>query len=116
MGDELHETHDEIRDDEEALSPANIIDRVQFGRRLRAARIMHGFDRMSDFAALLRSRYGVDVSDRTVYAIERGEQMAHMDFFLAACHLLQCPFEYFAPTFRHDVSEGLAELQTKARP
>lgn len=102
-------------DDEDALAPQNIVDKVQFGRRLRAARIMHGYDRMTDFAAIIRSRYGVDVSDRTVYAIERGEQLAHMDFFLAACHLLQTPFDYFAPVLRQDVGRDLAEYQDKAR-
>lgn len=60
---------------EDYLSPHNIIDKVVFGRRLRALRVLEGYDRATDFVNLLRSRYGVDVSDRTVYAIERGEQM-----------------------------------------
>lgn len=87
------------------LAPHNIIDRVVFGRRLRAQRVLQGYDRVGQLTHVLRSRYGVDVSDRTIYAIERGEQMPHADFMVAVIVALDCPLEYFAPAFRADVQE-----------
>lgn len=105
MGNGNHE-----HDDEEALQPQNILDLVTFGRRLRAVRILHGYDRMSDFASVLRARYGVELSDRTVYAIERGEQMPHLDFFFAVLALLQPSPGYFDPAIRHDVAEAIQRV------
>lgn len=93
--------------DEEALLPQSIVDLVIFGRRLRALRVLNGFDRVSDFANILRGRYGVDVSDRTVYAIERGEQMPHLDFVIASVAILEAPHDYFLPAYRTDVAEML---------
>ena len=103
----------EIGDAEEEgiLSPHNVIDKVAFGRRLRAARIINGYDRVGDFTTILRSKYGVDVSDRTVYAIERGEQMPHLDFFVASLALLNPDTGYFFPAIRGDVVEGLKKAQ-----
>lgn len=93
------------------LAPHNVIDKVQFGRRLRAARILQGFDRVTDFTNLLRSRYGIDITDRSVYAIERGEQMPHLDFFVAALALLAPDQGYFFPAIRGDVVEALKKAQ-----
>lgn len=95
--------HDEPAEDQ--LLPANIIDLVTFGRRLRAARIIAGYDRVSDLTAILRCKYGVDVSDRTVYAIERGEQMPHLDFTLATVCILRPPGDHFLPAYRSDVAD-----------
>lgn len=101
----------EIHDGEETdLMPANIIDRVVFGRRLRALRVMNGYDRVTDFTAALRRKYGVDVSDRTVYAIERGEQMPHLDFFIATLACLKPEPNYFSAAIRHDVVAKIQEL------
>lgn len=94
---------------EQDLAPLNIVDKVVFGRRLRARRIIEGFDRVGQLTHVLRSRYGVDVSDRTIYAIERGEQMPHLDFVLGVVAALKCPQDYFAPAIRHDVWEALVE-------
>lgn len=105
MGDEDKPEEMNHDNDEQPLSPSNIVDKVVFGRRLRALRVMQGYDRVSDFSQAIRARYGVDVSDRTVYAIERGEQMAHIDFFLAAQHLLDAAPDWFAPAVRYDVIE-----------
>lgn len=91
----------------EGLSPHNVVDKVAFGRRLRALRILRGYDRVTDFVQILRSQYGVDVSDRTVYAIERGEQMAHLDLVVASAALLTAPKDYFAPAIRSDVIQAL---------
>lgn len=91
--------------EEQALLPQNIVDMVAFGRRLRAQRVLNGYDRAADFVQTMRSRYGVDISERTLYAFERGEQMPHVDFFFAMVACLEVPFDYFAPAFRHDVME-----------
>lgn len=95
------ETDDAER--EHDLAPNNIVDKVVFGRRLRAQRVLQGYDRVGQLTHVLRSRYGIDVSDRTIYAIERGEQMPHLDFVLAAMDALEMNFVYLAPSVRHDV-------------
>lgn len=45
------DNHEQNHDDEHALEPQSILDKVIFGRRLRAARIMAGYDRADEFAA-----------------------------------------------------------------
>lgn len=108
MEDELEDTEAivETTDGGEVdLSPHNILDRVVFGRRLRAARVISGFDRVGQLTHVLRSKYGIDISDRSIYAIERGEQMPHLDFFLAVCVALDVPPTYFGPATRQDVHE-----------
>lgn len=103
MSDE-HRTTDVVDEDElNGLAPHRIVDLHLFGRRLRACRIMQGYDRASDFVAVLRSRFGIDVSDRTVYAIERGEQMPGFDFAVACFVLLDPSPGFFAPALRDDV-------------
>lgn len=111
MGNNVVNTDAEVESSDEGveqdLAPQNIFDRVVFGRRLRAQRIIMGFDRVQQLTHVLRSRYGIDVSDRTIYAIERGEQMPHVDFVLAVVAALHCPLHYFAPAIRHDVWEAM---------
>jgi len=106
----IGETEDEEDGRERDLSPNNIIDVVVFGRRLRAQRVLEGFDRVGQLTHILRSRYGIDVSDRTIYAIERGEQMPHLDFVLAVVAALNCPLHYFKPAIRHDVWKAVVGL------
>ena len=108
-GDNIDPDLHEHEEGSESLSPHNIIDKVVFGRRLRAQRVLQGFDRVSDMVGILRSQYGVDVSDRTVYAIERGEQMPHLDFVLACVAILRPPLHYFAPAIRPDVIKALVD-------
>jgi transcriptional regulator with XRE-family HTH domain len=103
MGDEVHD--EEAFDDD--LGPQSVLDLATFGRRLRALRVLAGYDRASDFTAVLRSRYGVDVHDRTLYAIERGEQSPTMAFVLACVGALRPPLNWFAPAIRKDVLETL---------
>lgn len=104
VSEEIEEA--EIDDERERdLAPHNIVDTVQFGRRLRARRVLEGFDRVGQLTDILRSRFGIDVSDRTVYAIERGEQMPHWDFVLGVCAALNTEPQYFAPAVRRDVIE-----------
>ena len=58
---------------------------------------------------VLRREYGVDVSDRTLYAIERGEQMPRLDFVIAALAALDVDLAYFYPAVRSDVVSRLRE-------
>lgn len=110
FGPVTDEGWEDMHDENEALTPANIVDKVVFGRRLRALRIMSGYDRVTDFSSALRSRYGVDVSDRTVYAIERGEQMCHIDFKLAVMHLCEARWDWFHPAYRSDIAERVSQM------
>lgn len=103
MAEEVHE--EELLDD--GLGPNTVLDLAMFGRRLRALRVLQGFDRAADFTAVLRSRYGVDVQERTVYAIERGEQHPNLAFVLACVAILHPPLNWFAPAIRDDVYEAL---------
>lgn len=115
MYDGRHDPHDEegdsVYDTGELMMPQNIIDMVAFGRRLRALRILAGYDRATEFTAAMRSQYGVDLSDRTMYAIERGEQMPRLDFYFAAICELSAARDYFSPAIRFDVVEKLARRQ-----
>lgn len=105
--------HEQAEQLEEQLKPQNVIDLVVFGRRLRALRVIEGYDRVDELVTVLRSRYGVDVSARTVYAIERGEQMPHLDFFIACLAIFNQPYDYFWPAVRYEVIE---EIKSKAKP
>lgn len=91
------------------MRPRNIIDKVVFGRDLRALRGRRGFERATEFTAVLRSQYGVQVSDRTLYAVERGELMPRLDFFFAVVCALDAERDYFSPAIRADVTERLAQ-------
>lgn len=88
---------------ENGLAPHNVVDKVTLGRHIRALRILNGYDRVSDLVSVLRGKYGVDVSDRTVYAIERGEQMPHFDFIVALSCACETPTDYLRPAYRADV-------------
>jgi hypothetical protein len=54
---------------------AGIIDLITYGRLVRAARIIAGHDRVEDAAVAVHEHTSVEISARTLYAIERGEQM-----------------------------------------
>lgn len=95
-----------VKDEEQGdfLAPNNLVDTVILGRRIRALRILNGYDRATDLVAVLRSQYGVEMSERTLYAIERGEQMPHVDFMLAILiHFRESP-AYIQPAVRMDMA------------
>ena len=92
-------------------SPATIIDMAVFGRYLRSLRMRQGFETGRDFVDVLRREYGVDVSERTLYAIERGEQMPRLDFVIAALAALDTDLAYFYPAVRSDVVNRLRESE-----
>lgn len=80
-----------------------------FGRYLRNLRKREGFDDAETFIEALRERVGVIVTKRTVYAIERGEQMARLDFYLATLAILKPGKGYFYPAIRPDIVDLLRE-------
>ena len=90
-------------------SPANIIDMAVFGRYLRSLRMRQGFETGRAFVEVLRRDYGVDISERTLYAMERGEQMPRLDFVIAALAALDTDLAYFYPAIRSDVVGSLKE-------
>lgn len=95
--------------------PGGLMDPAIFGRRLRAARIMAGYDRVVDLVEALDRKTGVHVSERTAYAIERGEQLPSIDFLVAVILTLNIKggIEYFLPAMS---SEREAEYIRVTRP
>lgn len=67
---------------QERDTAAAILDAEQFGRLLRAARIVAGFDRVRDAAAAIRNTSGVAITERALYALERGEQRVTVEQLL----------------------------------
>jgi transcriptional regulator with XRE-family HTH domain len=100
---------------EDGPRPGGLMDPVVYGRRLRAARILAGYDRVVDLVEALDRKTGVRVSERTAYAIERGEQLPSIDFFMAVILTLhiQDGVEYFLPAM---TSEYVAEYMKVTRP
>jgi transcriptional regulator with XRE-family HTH domain len=88
-----------------------IFDRATFGRLLRAARIIAGYDRVEDAAAAIHQATGVDISPRTIYALERGEQEPTASQFLALTVTLRPPAgeTYWQGAMRADVLAYYAE-------
>lgn len=95
------------------MTDGQLIDREKFGRLARAARVIAGFDRVEDAAAAIRKTAGVEVSTRTLYALERGEQDATMPQFLAINLTYRPPSGvwYWDSALREDVRDGLARAR-----
>jgi transcriptional regulator with XRE-family HTH domain len=72
---------------------------------LRVRRRLKPADKLTN---LMRDRYGVDVSTRTIYAIERGEQLPRLDLFLVLVAALDTDLEYFYPSIRPDIVARLS--------
>lgn len=60
-----------------------LIDAEIVGRRLRGARIVAGYDRVADACKAVVSTAGISLSERTLYAIERGEQLPNWEQIVA---------------------------------
>ena len=82
-----------------------ILDRDAFGRLLRAARIIAGYDRVEDAVAAIHETAAVDMSERTLYALERGEQEPTAAQFLAVIITFEPPSGavYWFGCFRPDI-------------
>ncbi len=61
-------------------------DAVSIGLRLRAARRAHGHTGQ-DLRTAVKERLGVEISDASIYRIERGEQDLGSEFLVAFCRL-----------------------------
>jgi DNA-binding XRE family transcriptional regulator len=90
-------------------TPSPPVDLVGFGRRLRGARAIAGYDRMTDLATAIESVCGLSISARTLYAIERGEQMPSLE--QAVCIVAVMPAEeqplFVQSALRADLRERL---------
>jgi transcriptional regulator with XRE-family HTH domain len=91
-----------------------IFDRHTYGRLLRAARIIAGYDRVEDVPPAILEATGVELSARTIYALERGEQEPTATQFLALVMTLRPPAgeTYWQSALRADV---LAYYAARAR-
>lgn len=69
-----------------------------YGALLFSLRRLRGFDRASDLADKLTD-IGVKTSERSVWAIERGDQVAGVDRHFALCELLRPSPGYFEGAF-----------------
>lgn len=81
-----------------------LIDPIVVGRRLRGARIVAGHDRVSDACKAIKSVTGVSISERTLYAIERGEQLPNWEQIIALIMAFDPPggMRYLEPALRSD--------------
>jgi hypothetical protein len=82
-----------------------IFDGVVYGRLLRAARIIAGFDTVKDCLAHIHERTGLALSERTLYAIERGEQTPTVEQYFAFAIACQPPggLAYWESAFNDQV-------------
>ena len=88
-----------------------LIDPHEMGKCLRAARILAGYERVSDLVKELDA-IGVPLSARSLYAIERGQQLPHMDQFIGLAMVLKPPggLAFFLQAIRPDMQPRLAAL------
>jgi len=82
--------------------PQPIIDSAAFGLELRLLRMRRGYARPEHLTAVMKRDFGIVVSERTIWAIERGDQLPRLDTFLAMLAVLGEGPEYFYPTFGDD--------------
>lgn len=90
-----------------------LVDRAHMGRLFRAARIMAGYDRVEDAAAAVHQATGAQISARTWYALERGEQAVTLDQMLAAAMTFRPPtgVGFFREAVRADVKAYLTDME-----
>lgn len=76
-----------------------------FGRRLRAARIMAGYDRVTDLLPDVEQQTGLRISERTLYSLERGEHMPTLEQYVGLLHVLDPAgsWAFFFPAFDSDI-------------
>lgn len=99
------------------LTADAVIDLDELGRRVRAARTLAGMDTVRDVGEKMR-RGGVKISERTLYAIERGEQEPTTTTMLALVLCLDPPggYAFFAPALREDFRPVWERFTTPADP
>lgn len=89
-----------------------MIDPAQFGRRVKAARALAGYDRMADLVIDIKRTCDFDVSERTLYSIERGERLPSLDLHVCLLITLRPPggAEFYADS----MPEGLRDKYVNA--
>jgi len=93
------------RDD--ALRAEPVINLPRFGSYLKGLRVRQGYEAAEQLIETLKTQHGVEVSTRTMWAIERGEQLPRLDLLLALLVVLDERLDYFYPAFRDDIVERL---------
>lgn len=88
---------------ESQLAP--LIDLIELGKRVKAARVLAGHETVKAGAEFLRSSLGVQMSDRTLYSIERGTAMPNLEQVVAIIFGFRPPgySAFFVPCLREDV-------------
>lgn len=91
------------------MTRSPIVDPIVLGRRLRGARIVAGFDRVTDACKNVALTSGVTISERTLYAVERGQQLPSLDQFFALLMTYdpEGATMYAVPALRADVAEWI---------
>jgi hypothetical protein len=102
-------------DDGPGGSPGPLVDEVRFGNLVRAARIAAGVMTTREAAAALTS-IGFNVSERSLSAIERGEQKITVALMVGACVAFRPPhgIMFFAPAIRQDAMSHSCPEQYEA--
>jgi hypothetical protein len=97
---------DELEHAESQVPASPIVDPGAFGRRLRSARVLAGFDRVVDLVGELRRLTGLSVAAPTIWAIERGEQLPSFEQVIAFVAVIKPEggFNYFVPAIKGDVA------------
>lgn len=103
-----------VSQQEDAVQGLPIINLARFGQYFAALRVREEYKPADRLVDDLRERCGVVVSRRTLYAIERGEQLPRLDLLLALLVVLNEDFDYFYPTFREDIVNKLTRRGSDA--
>jgi len=93
---------------------SDIIDLATFGRRLRAARILAGFDTVAPALEHIRQSTGLPMTERTLGALERGDQMPTLEQFVAVQFAFRPPggAPYWWTCLRPDIAKEWAQVHT----
>ena len=88
----------------ETHTDTGMFDRVQLGRRLRAARVLAGYRRMDAVQRELEARFGHVYSLRGLYAMERGAQEPHMQLLFRLMMIYDPPngLEFWGDAIRDE--------------
>jgi transcriptional regulator with XRE-family HTH domain len=98
---------DPVPEPDEDQRRRGVIDLVLFGKYLKGLRVRQGYEPADMLVAELESCCGVGVSVRTIYAIERGEQLPRLDLLLALLVVLEENLDYFYPALSDDIVDKL---------
>lgn len=84
---------------------APIIDLIELGKRVKAARVLAGYETVKAGAECLRDTLGAQISDRALYSIERGVAMPSIEQVVAIIYGFKPPgyAAFFVPCLRQDI-------------